>query len=47
MVGSDLVVGLSTDSESVVVHDSALLASSALGTLAGSESAHSTTEECL
>ena len=46
MVGFDSVVGFSTNSESVAGYDSASLASSALGTLDGSESVHSTTKEC-
>ena len=46
MVGSDSVEGSLADSESVEGYNSASSTCSTLGTLAGSESTHSVTEEC-
>ena len=46
MVGSYSAAGYSADSESMEGFDSASSVGFALGTLAGSESMHSATEEC-
>ena len=43
---TDSESGVGSKSESVVGSDFSLLASSVLGTLAGFDSTHSTTEEC-